>query len=118
MVVAYHSRCASGGYKPPPSFPEWNLSNPFVPNSLRTLIGGTQYAEMILSRYKYNPRTKSFSGRIKVTIMDDFGVSASDVKAAANIPFSKGIRSMWYLQHVRGYKPFRTVYKRQFDIKF
>lgn len=101
-----------------PSFSKWNAGNPLSPNSLYTLIGGTQYGDITLVKYKYNARTKSFTGRIKTTIMDDFGVSATDVKKASNIPFSKGIRSMWYLQHVRGYKPFRNVYIRQFDIKF
>jgi hypothetical protein len=101
-----------------PRFPKWEASNPFFPNSLYTLIGGTQYGSITLVKYKYNASTKGFTGVINVTLMDDFGVSASDVKNAANIPFSKGIRAMWYLQHVRGYKPYRTVFTRQFQISF
>ncbi len=101
-----------------PSFPKWEISNPLSPNSLYTLIGGTQYGRITLVKYKYDARTKSFTGIINVTIMDDFGVSASDVKKAEDIWFSKGIRAMWYLQHIRGFKPYRTVFNRQFEISF
>ncbi len=96
---------------PLPSFPKWE-------NNLYTLIGGTQFGKISLSNYKFNSKTQSFRGRINVEILDDFGVSQSDVKKAGVIPFSKGLRSMWYLQHVRGFRPFNTVYSRQFDIKF
>ncbi len=101
-----------------PSFPKWDPKAPFTPNSLYTLIGGTQYGSITLTKYKYDAGSGRFTGVINVTIMDDFGVSASDVKKASNIPFSKGIRAMWYLQNIRGYKPYRTVFSRQFQIKF
>jgi len=101
-----------------PSFPKWSIDDPFGPNSLYTLIHGFQYGEIRLNNYKYNRSTKMFKGRISVTLMDDFGVDANDVNKASSLPFSKGIRSMWYLQHIKGYKPFRTVYSRKFEIKF
>ncbi|MCG2617458.1 hypothetical protein LZZ85_24380 [Terrimonas sp. NA20] len=34
------------------------------------------------------------------------------------LPYTKGIRAMWYLQHKKGYKPFVTLYQRQFDFSF
>ena len=101
-----------------PAFPKWELSSPFTPNSLYTLVGGTQYGCITLVKYKIDPLTNTFIGVINVTIKDDFGVSASDVKKAEDIPFSKGIRAMWYLQHIRGFKPFITVFGRYFKITF
>lgn len=103
-----------------PYFSKWHASNFLEPNGLYTLIGGTQYGDIILDSYKYNRKTKKFNGLITVTVKDDFGVSASDVKkaTASNAPLTKGIRAMWILQHKRNYKPFVTVYRRQFTISF
>lgn len=86
--------------------------------SLKTLIGGVQYGQITLDKYKYNPRTKKFSGQISVIMKDDFGVSAEDAHKARWIPESKGIRALWFLQHIRGFKPFLNIYQHKSNISF
>jgi RHS repeat-associated protein len=96
-----------------PNFPTLSLNN-----SLKAIVGGTQYGNIILTKFTYDSKSGKFSGEINITIIDDFGVSKSDILKAKDTPFSKGLRAMWYLQHVRGYKPFRTVFSRNFRMTF
>ena len=96
-----------------PNFPALSSNS-----SLKAIVGGTQYGNIMLTKFTYDSKSGKFSGKINITIKDDFGVSKSDVLKAANTPFSKGIRAMWYLQHVRGFKPFKTVFSRNFRMTF
>ena len=94
---------------------DWNSMRP---NSLKALIGGTQEAEVHLLTFRVDPVKRIYQATLKFVVKDDFGVSRNDALKFYNsiVPFTKGIRAMWILQHRRNYKPFVTVISKAYSI--
>jgi hypothetical protein len=86
--------------------------------SLKTLIGGTQQVDIWISEFQMDSNN-NYSAKITYRIMDDFGVGASDISNASIVAqFGiEGLKSLWVLQHQRGFKPFRTSAKFEFHVK-
>lgn len=106
-----------------PEFKMVNLGDGIGINPLMVIIGGTQYTSLCLKSFKLSTDGKHYQAVFRVTILDDFGVSADDVEKPYGllsaikywfpfIPDSKmyeiinGIKAFWILQYRRGYNPF------------
>ena len=79
------------------------------------MIHGTMGYKIELMNYQCNCSKKSYKAGIKATIFDHFGLDEPDLNGAGwrkQLPMALGggkFLSWYYLQHVRGYQPFKTI---------
>lgn len=80
---------------------------------LTITINDTWAHEVNITEYDYVD-DDHFTGKLKVSIYDDFGLDPPDV--TKKYSYLAGFRAWFILQHDRGYRPFVTVI--EFDVPF
>jgi uncharacterized protein (TIGR03034 family) len=94
-----------------PQFSDWLTD---LWEGLKIAVNDTMAYKVELLSYSIDD-SKNYSGKIKVTIFDDFGLDSEDI--AEKLPGKHpGFRAWFILQHIRGYKPFITVMENEFDL--
>jgi hypothetical protein len=93
----------------PPNFSDFRDKK----NGLGITIHDVWSAKVDISNYKFNAQTGAFSGRLKFTLYDHFGLDRQDVIGNGDrwlIPPNggRGFKSWYTLQHCRCYRPFVT----------
>lgn len=69
---------------------------------LKTVIGGTQGATVLLENFHGDPHTRTYTADLRFLLCDDFGVDESDIYVVS-------LAAFWVLQHERSataYAPF------------
>lgn len=87
--------------------------------TLKTIVGGTQQLDFMLKSITVDIENRTYSGILKLTLYDDFGVDEPDVTnpSIAALWGQNALAAFWILQHQRGYKPFRTMFNFNIPVK-
>jgi len=78
----------------------------FSSYGLQIFLNDTEQTEILLVGYDYNSASKQFDADVFIEITDHFGMDKADVLKFQY--WNPGFAAWWRLQHVAGYKPFRT----------
>jgi len=78
------------------------------------LINDTESTDIELKQYAFNSVSNKWIATLYVEITDHFGLDKLDALTYQHKWFASGFASWWILQHVKGYKPFKT--KIQFEV--
>ena len=80
----------------------------FSSYGLQILLNDTEQAEISLINYNYNSTSKQFDADVFIEITDHFGLDKKDVLKFQLWGLGAGFVGWWRLQHMSGYKPFKT----------
>jgi hypothetical protein len=76
---------------------------------LGILVNDTEQLQVFrLNDFYYNTENNEWSGSFYFLTHDNFGLDDDDLREWQVGYFGEGFASWWILQHVRGFKPFRT----------
>lgn len=90
-------------------------------SGLRIMLNDTEYSEIFIQNYTYNPITQEWVGTFYIEVFDHFGLDDLDLKSYQNSwpsVVGGGFASWWILQHKKNKAtPFRTKMKFLVELK-
>lgn len=81
---------------------------------LQILVNDTEETIIELAGFFIDPITHKWNAQLNIIIKDNFGLDKNDALTYQN--YHAGFAAWWLLQHVRGYRPFKTIIKFKMNL--